>query len=213
MKTPRTRDRFHPLPAPRAPLPLRNVSPGPPGRGGARPRHKRQARRPQRTRGRGQPALILPLSQNGRMRTPYPRLSSDRRSAPGALVVLIVALLLVAAACSGDDRDDQRSGASGTSAPGTGGPGTTTGGGSNGSGGSALPATGDLAKARVRLQQIAKLESAVGMAVRKGDSGVYFIEQTGRVRAFSSSTMNPDPILDISGQIKAGGEQGLLGIA
>jgi glucose/arabinose dehydrogenase len=152
------------------------------------------------------------------MRTPYSWRSTRHRSVPIALAALIAALLLVAAACSGDDRDGQGSGASGTTSGPAGGPGTSAGDGSNGSGsggsgGSGLPATGDLAKARVRLQQVGKLESPVGMAVRKGDSGVYFIEQTGRVRAFSSGSMNPGPILDISGQIKAGGEQGLLGIA
>src|SRR6266498_3153826 len=74
-------------------------------------------------------------------------------------------------------------------------------------------ATGDLARAHVRLQEVARLESPVGMALRKGDSGTYFIEQTGRVRVLRNGRMDPNAVLDVSSQIKAGGEQGLLGIA
>jgi glucose/arabinose dehydrogenase len=113
----------------------------------------------------------------------------------GALVGLVV---LVAAACSGGTQ--QSAPVATTAAPATAGPTTTA------------PA-GDLAKARVRLQEVARIDSPVGMALRKGDSGVYFIEQTGRVRVFRNDRMDPNAVLDVSSQIKAGGEQGLLGIA
>jgi glucose/arabinose dehydrogenase len=142
------------------------------------------------------------------MRTSFSRPSPRGPSVPTALAALVVALLLVAGACSRGDQGGQGSAPAATTAPLASGPGTT-----GGSGDSASPATGDLAKARVRLQQVGTLESPVGMAVRKGDSGIYFIEQTGRVRAFRGGTMDPDPVLDVSRQIKAGGEQGLLGIA
>jgi len=154
------------------------------------------------------------------MRTSFSRVSSRGPFATAALAALVALLLLVVSACSRGDRSGQGSAPAATattSASATGGPATTGGAGGSGasgaSGGSALPATGDLAKARVRLQQVGRLDSPVGMALRKGDSGVYFIEQTGQVRAFYSGTMDPDPILDVSKQIKAGGEQGLLGIA
>jgi glucose/arabinose dehydrogenase len=113
----------------------------------------------------------------------------------GALVGLVV---LVAAACSGGTQ--QSAPVATTAAPATAGPTTRA------------PAT-DLAKARVRLQEVARIGSPVGMALRKGDSGVYFIEQTGRVRVFRNGRMDPSAVLDVSSQIKAGGEQGLLGIA
>jgi glucose/arabinose dehydrogenase len=51
------------------------------------------------------------------------------------------------------------------------------------------------------------------MALRKGDDGVYIIEQPGRVRVLRGGRMDPNPVLDVSSQIRAGGEQGLLGIA
>ncbi len=75
------------------------------------------------------------------------------------------------------------------------------------------PATGDLAKARVRLQEVTRLDAPVGMALRRGDSGIYLIEQTGRVRVLRGGRTDPKPVLDLSSQIRSGGEQGLLGIA
>ncbi len=38
-------------------------------------------------------------------------------------------------------------------------------------------------------------------------------EQTGRVRAISNGQLDPGPVPDVSPQIVAGGEQGLLGLA
>jgi hypothetical protein len=51
------------------------------------------------------------------------------------------------------------------------------------------------------------------MAVRPGERTVYVAEQTGRVRAISNGRLDPDPVPDVSSQIVAGGEQGLLGLA
>jgi glucose/arabinose dehydrogenase len=127
-------------------------------------------------------------------------------AAVAALVALTVLVLLVAAACSSGDQGSAP--AATTAAPATSAPATTA-----GSAGSAVLATGNLAKARVRLQEVARLDAPVGMALRRGDSGVYFIEQTGRVRVLRDGGMDPAPVLDVSRQIKAGGEQGLLGIA
>jgi glucose/arabinose dehydrogenase len=116
-------------------------------------------------------------------------------------------VILAATACSAGSQGSGSSAAPTTAAPSTAAPATTR-------AGSAEPSpTGDLAKARVRLQEVARLEAPVGMALRKGDDGVYFIEQTGRVRVLRDGRMDPDPVLDVSSQIKAGGEQGLLGIA
>ena len=51
------------------------------------------------------------------------------------------------------------------------------------------------------------------MAVRPGDRALYVAEQTGRVRAIRDGRLDPEPVLDVSSQIVAGGEQGLLGLA
>lgn len=127
------------------------------------------------------------------------------RSLSWRLGPLVGVLLL--AACSGGGGQDAAPAATTrpttTAAPTTSAP----------SGSAAAPSTGDLAKARVRLQEVARLDSPVGMALRKGDGGMWFIEQTGRVRVFRNGRMDPGAVLDLSSQIRAGGEQGLLGIA
>ncbi|MAT90538.1 MAG: hypothetical protein CMC35_07575 [Flavobacteriaceae bacterium] len=47
-----------------------------------------------------------------------------------------------------------------------------------------------------------------------GDDRLFVVEQFGRIRILNSDgSINPDPFLDISGQISAGGERGLLGLA
>jgi glucose/arabinose dehydrogenase len=67
--------------------------------------------------------------------------------------------------------------------------------------------------ARVRLVEVATLEQPVAMAVRPGDGTLYLVEQVGRVRAVRGGRLDPTPVVDISGQVNAGGERGLLGLA
>jgi glucose/arabinose dehydrogenase len=130
--------------------------------------------------------------------------SSSRLARGRALAVLLV---LVAAGCSGGATGD-RAPAATTAPPATAAPTTSAPAGSG-----TAPATGDLARARVRLQEVARLESPVGMALRKGDPAIYLIEQPGRVRTLRGGRVDPDPVLDLTSQIRSGGEQGLLGIA
>ena len=67
--------------------------------------------------------------------------------------------------------------------------------------------------AKVRLVTVAQLEQPVAMAVRPGDRTLYLVEQVGRVRAVRGGQLDPTPVVDISGEVTAGGEQGLLGLA
>lgn len=67
--------------------------------------------------------------------------------------------------------------------------------------------------AGLRLEEVARLESPVGMATREGDPALYVIEQPGRVRALRDGQLDPRPVLDIGGDVSPGGERGLLGIA
>jgi glucose/arabinose dehydrogenase len=77
---------------------------------------------------------------------------------------------------------------------------------------SASPAP-DLSKARVRLVQIAKLDGApIAMAVREGDDALYVAERDGVVVAIRGGQVDHTSVLDIRGQVSAGGEQGLLGL-
>jgi glucose/arabinose dehydrogenase len=45
------------------------------------------------------------------------------------------------------------------------------------------------------------------------DGRLFVIEQDGRIRIFENEVLKPTPFLDISNDIAAGGEQGLLGLA
>lgn len=72
---------------------------------------------------------------------------------------------------------------------------------------------GDLSSVSVTLTEVASgLDSPVAFAVREGDDALYVAEQTGRVRAIRDGAVDDDPVLDVSDDITAGGEQGLLGI-
>ena len=46
-----------------------------------------------------------------------------------------------------------------------------------------------------------------------GDARLFVLDQTGQIRIFDHETLVAAPFLDISDQIQAGGEQGLLGLA
>jgi len=65
----------------------------------------------------------------------------------------------------------------------------------------------------IRLVRIATLEQPVAMAVRTGDPDLYVAEKTGRVMAIRRGRVLPTPVLDLTGQVSQGSEQGLLGIA
>ena len=66
---------------------------------------------------------------------------------------------------------------------------------------------------KVGLKKIATVDGALAMAVRPGDAGLYVAEQGGRVMAIRGGGVDPKPVLDVSGKITSGGEQGLLGLA
>jgi glucose/arabinose dehydrogenase len=132
------------------------------------------------------------------------------RVARGSTVLLVLALC--AAACSG--------GADPEAAPTTGVTSTTVGVTTSAAAPSttAPPAAGVASSAqfrgaRMRLVEVATLEQPVAMAVRPGDRALYLAEQVGRVRAVRGGELDPVPVVDISEQVNAGGERGLLGLA
>ncbi len=57
------------------------------------------------------------------------------------------------------------------------------------------------------------LEQPLAMAVRAGDPTLYVAQKTGRVVAIRDGEMAPSPVVDLSGDVSLGGEQGLLGLA
>jgi putative cell wall-binding protein/glucose/arabinose dehydrogenase len=68
----------------------------------------------------------------------------------------------------------------------------------------------NLAQARVALTRLATLSQPLALATRAGDAGLYVAEKGGRVRRVGDATTT---VLDLSGQVSTGPEQGLLGIA
>jgi len=78
--------------------------------------------------------------------------------------------------------------------------------------GSAPSPGGDLAAARVELRPVATLDQPLAMAVRAGDPALYVAEKVGRVVALTDGA-EPRTVLDLTGQVSLGSEQGLLGLA
>ena len=66
---------------------------------------------------------------------------------------------------------------------------------------------------RVRLVRIATLDQPLGMAVRRGDEALYVAQKTGQVVALREGVVDRRHVVDLSGEVSQGGEQGLLGIA
>jgi glucose/arabinose dehydrogenase len=120
-------------------------------------------------------------------------------------IALLIVLGLVAAACGSDQP---------VTAPSTSAPSPTPPASSPSQSGPAPSPGGDLNDVRISLQEIATLDgSPLAMAVRTGDTGLYVADKWGRVMAIRDGRLDPDPVLDISGQVANGGEQGLLGLA
>jgi glucose/arabinose dehydrogenase len=112
----------------------------------------------------------------------------------------VVALL--AAACGANDERPSGSPPPTTSAPSPPAGGT----------GSEPSPTADLAMARVGLETVAELEQPLAIAVRPGDPALYVAEKVGRVVSLAGGA-EPRTVLDITGEISLGSEQGLLGLA
>src|SRR6266581_7294738 len=68
-----------------------------------------------------------------------------------------------------------------------------------------------LSSVRVRLTRVAKLDQPLAMAAPAGDSVVYVAGKTGTVVALRGGRVAP--VLDLSGQVSGGSEEGLLGVA
>src|SRR4051812_46004623 len=65
---------------------------------------------------------------------------------------------------------------------------------------------------RLRLQRVAAVTGATAMATRMGDPALYVATQDGQVLALRGKA-EPVTVLDLTRQVRSGGEQGLLGLA
>lgn len=68
---------------------------------------------------------------------------------------------------------------------------------------------------KLRLVRVASgLASPVYVTAAPSEPGrLYVVEQAGRIRVIQAGRLLPDPFLDIRGDVRSGGEQGLLSIA
>lgn len=132
-----------------------------------------------------------------------------RRASRGVLLALATVLLVAGLASCGEG-DDGAADAVTTQAPATSPeaapPDTTT--------GPSPEATPEPAAAPPGLEVVARdLSSAVAAVTRSGDGRLYVVEQGGLIQVVDATGTRPDPFLDLSDEISAGGEQGLLGLA
>jgi glucose/arabinose dehydrogenase len=66
----------------------------------------------------------------------------------------------------------------------------------------------------VSVRKIGQVSGAAMVATSPPDDGrLFVVEQQGRIRIFQDDQLKDEPFLDISNDIVAGGEQGLLGLA
>ncbi|HKE97343.1 MAG TPA: PQQ-dependent sugar dehydrogenase [Actinomycetes bacterium] len=135
------------------------------------------------------------------------RTRSRRRT---TLTTLAAALALLLGACDRGAPDSQ-SAPAGTQAPVS--PAPPTAGAADGAPRTASQRDFDRAVATVKLEQVAQLDQPLAMAAPKGDDALYVAEQAGRVRLLRDGQLQAAPVLDVSDEVHAGGEQGLLGIA
>lgn len=70
-----------------------------------------------------------------------------------------------------------------------------------------------LDKVAVKATEIARMGQPIAMGWRPGDPSLYIAEKTGRLRVLREGALDPNAILDLSGEVSQGGEQGLLGLA
>ncbi len=72
------------------------------------------------------------------------------------------------------------------------------------------PDSPPLSEVQVRLVRVADLNQPLAMAVRPDDDALYIAERVGRVVAVRDGEV--ELIVDLTGQVSLGGEQGLLGL-
>jgi len=113
--------------------------------------------------------------------------------------MLTIGVALIAAACAGSEPEPPSTSTSSRSA-------------------GVRPAGPDLRAVKLTLSKLNGLAGPIALAVRPGDDALYVAEKTGRVRRVAhgqtttKAAADATPVLDLSGEVSTGGEQGLLGL-
>jgi glucose/arabinose dehydrogenase len=115
------------------------------------------------------------------------------------IVTILAALALVACSNSDGERAERRPRRSPTTTSTPVPPTTTT-------------LAPNLAAVSVTLTPVAAVSGGTALAVRAGDPALYVAQQEGQVVAVRGSQVDETPVLDLSGKLVSGGEQGLLGL-
>ncbi len=122
-------------------------------------------------------------------------------------LALALALTLALAACSGGDGDGDGPRPTPTAtATATGGCGAAT-----AESGAASPAP--IGSIALRLEQVAEIDSPVALAVHPTTGAMFVAAQGGVVFSITDCVLDALPVLDLSGRVSDGNEQGLLGLA
>jgi glucose/arabinose dehydrogenase len=114
------------------------------------------------------------------------------------VVLALAAQAALIAGCGGDDGDSMQA-----TSPAA----TNTAAGSTSSGG------GGGSRKRVKLVPIGEFDQPTHIAQAPGTNDLYVVEREGRLRIVRSGEVLDDPALEISDQVVAEGEQGLLSVA
>jgi glucose/arabinose dehydrogenase len=123
------------------------------------------------------------------------------------LIAAAAAVLLLAAACSGGSDSPTETVARTTE---TGG-GPPTASGDDETDPSGRPGSGGLLGIE---EVVSGLDAPVHAALAPGEPGrLYVVEQPGRIRVLEDGALQEEAFLDITDQVKSGGEQGLLSVA
>lgn len=78
----------------------------------------------------------------------------------------------------------------------------------------AVPARPSVQELSLRLQPVVSgLDRPVLVTAPAGDSRLFVVEQSGRIRIVKAGALVATPFLDLTALVKSGGEQGLLGLA
>ena len=127
---------------------------------------------------------------------------------PWRTVILVAALALAGGACGQDaDQEAQRPAGPDTDPSSTKSTPTTS------AAPTGPPTQAELDRVALRLDRVARLREPVTLAVADDDSVLYVGERAGRVRAIRDGRLDPQPLLDLTDQVVAEGEGGLLGVA
>jgi glucose/arabinose dehydrogenase len=75
------------------------------------------------------------------------------------------------------------------------------------------PSREAFARLALRVVRVAKLDQPVALATGADEGELYIAERAGRVRVIRGGQVEPQPLLDLSGEVGTEGEGGLLGLA